>query len=127
MRRRRVVWGIVGLLDWGSIANAQGPRQGIIGYVHPRTIAPDHQSLKIFRSTWQRLGYVDGETVLLRSAQGDAGRLPQLVEELISLNVGVLIVVGPEAIEAALHASKTVPISASTSRSIQFTLGMLPA
>jgi len=61
---------------------------------------------------WRRLGYVEGETVLVRSAEGDPKRLPELVKELIRSDVGVLIVVGGEAVRAASEATSTTPIVA---------------
>jgi len=66
----------------------------------------------ILRPAWQRLGYVEGETMLLRSAEGDPQRVPQLVAELIGLKVGVLVVVGGEAVRLAAQAAKTTPIVA---------------
>jgi putative ABC transport system substrate-binding protein len=64
------------------------------------------------RPIWKSLGYVEGETVLLRGAEGDPRRLPALVAELISLEVAVLIAVGPAAVRAASQATKTTPIVA---------------
>ena len=114
MKRRQIiasVGGLIGALPF--FAHAQAPRApGKIGYLHPRTIAPDHPTLEALRSVWQRLGYVEGETVLLRSAEGDARRLPQQVDELIALKVGVLIVVGSAAVRAATQTTRTIPIVA---------------
>jgi len=93
------------------LAHAQAPRPaGKIGYLHSRTIASNHPTLLVLRPEWQRLGYVEGETVLLRSAEGDPRRLPELVEELIALKVGVIIVVGAEGVAAASRTTKTTPI-----------------
>jgi hypothetical protein len=50
--------------------------------------------------------------ILLRSAQGDVARLPGLVAELIGLGVDVLIVVGPQAVQAARAAVSVTPIVA---------------
>jgi putative ABC transport system substrate-binding protein len=83
-----------------------------IGYLHSRTIAPDHATLIALRPAWQALGYVEGETVLLRSAEDDASRVPALVAELIGLGAGALIVVGAAAVRAASQATRTTPIIA---------------
>src|SRR5262245_33448681 len=61
---------------------------------------------------WRRLGYVEGKTLLLRSAEGDPRRLPELVTELIKLEVGVLVAVGPETVRAASQATTSTPIVA---------------
>ena len=66
----------------------------------------------LLKPAWQRLGYVEGETMLLRFAERDAQRLPQLVAELIALKVGVLIVVGGEAVRIVSRVTKVTPIVA---------------
>jgi putative tryptophan/tyrosine transport system substrate-binding protein len=61
------------------------------------------------------LGYVDGKTILLipRYAQGDFSQLPQLLSELIALNIDVLFV--PLAtLPAAMQATRTIPIVCPT-------------
>ncbi len=105
----------------GAIA-AAGPAQpgfaqtartpGKIGYIHPVTISPDHNTYLILQTAWRKFGYVEGETVLARSAQGDMQRLPALVAELIAHGAGVLIVVGADAVRAAARATSAMPIVA---------------
>jgi putative ABC transport system substrate-binding protein len=96
---------------WPRLLRAQ-PMPGKIGYLHPVTINPSHITFSVLRKEWQRLGYVEGETLLARSSEGDPRQLPGLVRELTSLGVGVLIVVGAEAVRAAARATKTTPIVA---------------
>src|SRR5262245_1567226 len=55
-------------------------------------------TLMSMRRVWQRLGYIEGESVILRGTGGDPQRLPELVADLINLKVGVLVVVGPAVI-----------------------------
>jgi putative tryptophan/tyrosine transport system substrate-binding protein len=111
--RRTFICAMVGLIGKPSLAHAQPSHPaGKIGYLHSRSIAPQSEALAILRPAWLRLGYVDGETVLLRSADGDARRVPQLVKELIALKVDVLIVVGGEAVLAASRTTQAVPIVA---------------
>ncbi len=111
--RRTAIAGLLGALGAPGIAGAQSARAARkIGYLHPTTIAPTHETLVILRRAWQALGYVEGETVLLRSAEGDPARLHSLVAELIGLDVGVLIVVGAGAVRAASRVTTTIPIVA---------------
>src|SRR5215510_3611954 len=112
--RRREFMALVGVAaGWPLLAHAQTQRTvGKIGYVHVISLSDPGVSLSLLRPIWQELGYVEGETVLLRSAEGDPGRLPQLVAELIDLGVGVLIVVGPAALRAASQVTKSTPIVA---------------
>jgi hypothetical protein len=58
VKRRAVIPSVIGLIGVPGIARAQ-PAQapGKIGYLHPRSIAPDSSSLKVLRPAWQMLGY----------------------------------------------------------------------
>jgi ABC-type uncharacterized transport system substrate-binding protein len=60
----------------------------------------------------RELGYRDGENVLLeyRFANGDAGRFPALVADLIRLQVDVIVTWGTPATLAAMKATSSVPI-----------------
>src|SRR5436305_922548 len=69
-------------------------------------------STTLLGQRWRELGYVEGETVLLRTAQGDVARMPALVSELVGLGVGVLVVVGLPAIKAALSTAPGTPVVA---------------
>lgn len=90
---------------------AQAPK-GKIGYVHPVTISPDHVTFAMLREEWHRLGYVEGETFLARSGEGNPERLPTVIRDLIEKNVGALVVVGADAVRVAAATTKTMPIVA---------------
>jgi ABC-type uncharacterized transport system substrate-binding protein len=113
VKRREVITllGSVAGAAWPEWLWAQ-PTTGKIGYLHPVTISPSHITFSVLRKEWQRLGYIDGETVLARSGEGDPLRLPGLVSDLTGQGVGVLIVVGADAVRAAAQATKTTPIVA---------------
>lgn len=110
--RRRFIGGLASAIATSRLVAQTSRPVGKIGYLHPRTIAPDHATLAILRPAWQKLGYAEGQTVLLRSASDDAARLPVLVGELIGQGAGVLIVVGAAAVKAARQVTRTVPIVA---------------
>jgi putative tryptophan/tyrosine transport system substrate-binding protein len=112
MTRRSATAALLTLAAAPGLARAERRAvAGKIGYIHPRTVDPSHSTLTILRPVWQSLGYSIGETVLLRSADDDPSRLPAITTELIGLGANVLIVIGPEAIRAALKVG-TVPIVA---------------
>lgn len=112
LKRRSVTAALLSLALAPRLARAEARvLPGKIGYIHPRTIAPNHPTLSILRPVWQSLGYTIGETVLLRSAEDDPARYPELAVELIKLGAAVLIVIGPEAVRAARKVS-SVPIVA---------------
>ena len=95
MDRRTFIRSGIGLMGAPYLAHAQAPRPaGKIGFLALDPYSPRNSLVLLLRPAWQRLGYVEGETMLLRFAERDAQRLPQLVAELIALKVGVLIVVG---------------------------------
>src|SRR5262245_23433450 len=113
MDRRTFITVMAGILAAPQIARAQGTQhKRRIGLLSAATVDPPGTTLRILRPVWQRLGYAEGESVLLRSAEGDPLRMPGLVEELIELGAEVLIVVAPQAVRAARQVTSTTPIVA---------------
>jgi putative ABC transport system substrate-binding protein len=64
-----------------------------------------------FRTGLRELGYIEGRNVMVlpRYANGNNARFPDLLAELLALDVDVLVVT-PTAAQAAKQATKTVPI-----------------
>src|SRR5262249_26190368 len=114
MKRREFIGVVGGAAAWPLLAHAQTQGAiGKIGYVHPVTIDQVRSvNLSTMIPIWRRLGYVEGETLHLRSAEGNPRRLPELVADLIQLGVGVLIAVRPETVRAASHTTPSTPIVA---------------
>src|SRR5258705_9552746 len=58
------------------------------------------------------LGYVEGRTIVIeeRYAGGDAGRFPELIDDLLNRNVAVLITGGAIVTQAVLKRTTRVPI-----------------
>lgn len=114
--RRTFISSLLGLIGAPYLAQAQAPRPaGKIGYLAldaALTANSNNANVLLLRPAWQQLGYVEGETMLLRFAEHDAQRLPQLVAELIALNVGVLIVVGGESVRIVSRVTRVPPIVA---------------
>jgi putative tryptophan/tyrosine transport system substrate-binding protein len=71
--------------------------------------APYYEGL---RQGLRELGYVEGKniSIVVRSANGELDRLPELVRELVRLNVDVLLVGGDQELRAAKEATTTIPI-----------------
>jgi putative ABC transport system substrate-binding protein len=113
MKRRTFVLGGGSLIAARGAGLAQTPRAaGKIGFLSLAHNPGQSISVRSMRPVWQRLGYIEGETVLLRGAEGDPRRLPALAAELIKLDVGVLIAVGATTLRATNQAAKTTPIVA---------------
>jgi ABC-type uncharacterized transport system substrate-binding protein len=68
--------------------------------------------IEVFRQGLRQLGYIEGNNILVeyRYAEGEQGRMPSLVTELVQLKVDVLVVTALTAIRAAKYATKTIPI-----------------
>jgi putative tryptophan/tyrosine transport system substrate-binding protein len=108
--RRAFLTGSVCLLAASLAVEAQPPskvpRVGVMVGGAPTLLAGFRQGLR-------ELGYTEGHSILIesRSAEGALDRSPQLVGELLRLNVDVLLVVGGTvATRAAMAQTTTVPI-----------------
>src|SRR2546423_8719357 len=69
-------------------------------------------SLEAFRQGLRDLGYVEGRNMRIESryAEGQEDRCPALAAELVRLPVDVLVAAGTAPIQAAQHATSTIPI-----------------
>jgi putative tryptophan/tyrosine transport system substrate-binding protein len=86
------------------------PRIGIVG--GSQDINDPKSNSSILRQGLRELGYMEGKNILveLRSAEGKTERFPNLVAELLQLNVDVLVSTSSVAVRAAKQASKRTPI-----------------
>src|SRR5436190_17816002 len=88
IERRAIIAGLLSAVGVPDITRAQSPHAvHKIGYlqitdVRSTTGAADQGAAAILAPVWQKLGYVEGETILARSAQGDLTRIPALLAEL---------------------------------------------
>lgn len=108
-RAVRLAGAVLLLLSSITVQAQQAVRQYRIGIVSPISLGPPIES---FRQGLRDAGYVEGKNVILemRFADGHLDRLPQLVNEVIGLNVDVLVVGSTVAAVAAKRATTTVPI-----------------
>src|SRR5215470_16638427 len=97
---------------WPLAASAQTqPKIPRVGYVFGSTpTVADY--IEAFRQGLRELGYLEGQTIVLelRWAEGRVERMPELVAELVGLNVDVLVAVSTPAVLAAKNATQTIPI-----------------
>jgi putative ABC transport system substrate-binding protein len=113
-----------GLLAARRVSAQAGAPTGKIGYLHPRTAAHNSPTVVALRPAWEKLGYREPGSVLLRSGEGDPARLPGLAAELVSLGAGVLIAVGPAAVKAATQAV-SIPVVAIDQESDPIRSGLI--
>src|SRR5262249_47644184 len=110
MQRRTFIALISAAAGWPPAARAQQP--AMIGLLSPFTRADTEPWHEAFRRGLQKRGWVEGANVRFayRYADGRVERLPELVAELIKLEVDVIVTaVTPDALAAA-KATKTIPI-----------------
>ena len=113
MRRRDFAFLVVGAAVWPFIAHAQQPGKiARIGFLGSATAAGSAKSVDAFRAGLRDLGYVEGRNIVLefRWAEGKYDRLPDLVADLIGLNVDVIVTHGTPGTRVAKQATNAIPI-----------------
>ena len=102
----------LGLLNLSNAADAQraaAPRHiGVLVVAR----APQSEEAQAFRRALLSAGYSEGSDVVIewRAADGDYGRVPELVADLVQRKVDVLVVESTVASQAAKRATSTIPI-----------------
>ena len=83
-----------------------------IAYLGATSLTANASRVDAFRQGLRELGYVEGKNIVIefRSADGQQGRLPALVAELIRLKVDIIVSGGPAVTGAAKAATTTIPI-----------------
>ena len=113
MRRRAFLAEMAVAVMGSSIARAEQPSGKIprVGILTPAESAAT-PIFEAFRQGLRELGYVEGQNLVTESryAEGREERLPELAAELVRLKVDVIVAPGTAAIQAAQHATRTIPI-----------------
>ena len=116
LKRREFVTLAGAAVAWPLAAHAQQvgkiPRVGWIILGSPvGGVADIFSYYDSFRAGLSDLGYIEGSNIILvaRSAEGEAERLPSLVEELLHENVSVMVSPGP-AIRVVRERVKSIPV-----------------
>jgi putative tryptophan/tyrosine transport system substrate-binding protein len=110
MRRRDFIALIGGTAaTWSSVARAQ-PAMPVIGFLAP--VLQNEELVRGFQQGLQRAGFVEGDNVsiLYRSAENEADRLPALAIDLARRGVAVIVATGQTAAFAAKNATATIPV-----------------
>jgi putative ABC transport system substrate-binding protein len=98
---------------WPFAAWAQSPSKvWRIGVLETTSLALNATNFDAFRRGLRELGYVEGRNIVIeyRSADGRAERFPELVADLLRLNVDVIVGRGTPAALAARKATTKTPI-----------------
>lgn len=83
-----------------------------LGFVGPGSPSTAPRGLQAFWKRMRELGYVEGQNLIIEAgwADGNPDRLPQLVNDVLSRKVDVLVTYGTAGAIAAKAATGTVPI-----------------
>ena len=113
MSRRTALFSVLWLLVAPVAVQAQPvtkvPR---IGFVEAGSRSANQHLLDAFRNGLRDLRYIDGQNIIIedRWADGRADRFPELISELIRLNVDVLVVASTPGATVAKRTTNTVPV-----------------
>jgi putative ABC transport system substrate-binding protein len=96
--------------------NASAQRAGPPWHIAVIPQVMNKEEVERFRKAILEAGYVEGRDILIdwHIAPGDAGRLPQLAQELVQEKVDVIVVTTTFAAQAAKRATATIPIIMAT-------------
>ena len=109
----RLVILTLGLLVVPLMAEAQqAPRLWRVAFLGAESPATSGHFLDAFRQGLCDLGYVEGQTITIeaRWAEGRYERFPDLVAELVRLNVHVMLAISTPAALAAKQGARTTPV-----------------
>jgi putative tryptophan/tyrosine transport system substrate-binding protein len=103
-------------------AQPAGKKVPRIGYLWPHDpLAKTSPQLEVFRQGLHDLGWVEGENVAVayRWGEGRTERFPDLIAELVRLDVSVIATFGDHAARAAQQMTTTIPTVAMTSNLVE--------
>jgi putative tryptophan/tyrosine transport system substrate-binding protein len=117
MRRRNFLSVLGGAAAVWPLAGRSEPRLPVIGFVRLTTLQDSATFLSAFRRGLAESSYIEGQNVAIeaRFASNQVDRLPNLMAELVSMHVAVLVATGGTiSARAAKAATSTIPIVFTT-------------
>jgi putative ABC transport system substrate-binding protein len=117
LRRREFITLLGGAAAWPLTARAQTPpKPARLGYIWIGSKGSEHSTLDGIRQGLHELGYAEGRDFILedRYADSQPERLPAIVAELLRLKVDIFLSPGNPVTRAAMQATSTIPIIATT-------------
>jgi putative ABC transport system substrate-binding protein len=109
----RVLALIIALVALAGVAPAQQPKKVFrIGYLGNGNATSEATRVDGIQQALHKQGFIEGQNIAIeyRYAEGKPDRLPELAVELVRLKVDVILATGGPSIQAAVNATKTIPI-----------------
>jgi putative tryptophan/tyrosine transport system substrate-binding protein len=120
LKRREFITLLGGAAAWPLAASAQQSarvnRVGLVFTTSPVSEMvgpnPNHPLVRTFINRLRALGYLEGQNLVLelRSAEGRFDRFPEIMRDLVSAKVDVIVTVANPMTQAAKDVTETVPI-----------------
>jgi putative ABC transport system substrate-binding protein len=117
MRRRDFISLVGGsTVAWPLAARAQQPSMPVIGSLQGVSAAQWADRMAAFHAGLAEAGYVEGRNVAIeyRWAEGVLDRMPAMAADLVNHRVAVIFVATDVGVQAAMAATKTIPIVFTT-------------
>jgi len=116
VRRREFIALLGGAVAWPLVSRAQQAAVPVIGSLQGVSATQWVDRMGGFHSGLGEAGYVEGRSVAIeyRWAEGQFDRLQAMAADLVSRRVAVIFVSSDAAVQAAIEATKTIPIIFAT-------------
>jgi putative ABC transport system substrate-binding protein len=109
--RREFIAALGGAAAWPLAVRAQQPALPVIGLLGGVSAARWAENMAGFHRGLSETGYVEGRNVAIEYRWADdLGRLPAMAADLVSRRVAVIFVFSDVGLQAAMAATKTIPI-----------------
>src|SRR6516162_397172 len=118
LRRREFMAGLGGAAAWPLAARAQQPALPVIGLLAGVSASRLAERMAGFHRGLSETGYVEGRNVAIeyRLLDGQYDHLPAMAADLVSRRVAVIFISSDVGLQAAMAATKTIPIVFVTGR-----------
>jgi putative ABC transport system substrate-binding protein len=113
LRRREFIAGVGGAATWPLAARAQQRAMPVVGVINLRSVEAAADNAAAFRKGLGESGYVEGRNVTVEYhwLDGQADRVPALLDDLIRRRVAVIALPAATSIAIAAKAkTATIPI-----------------